>query len=88
MGCQVRGRFECPQRAAPLLGHPLRIGPDRRHVDALPRGADSCGEAAPVVKRPEQRCRLLCRITIGRSQIQDAPRAGTEHAQCFWMGML
>ncbi len=67
--------------------HPLWIGLDRRHVGAPLRGADSRGEAAPVVRRPEQRCRLLCRMTIGRSQSQDVRRAGTEHAQCFRMGL-
>ncbi|WP_443075479.1 short-chain fatty acyl-CoA regulator family protein [Streptomyces sp. NBC_01483] len=51
MGYRVCGRFGCPQRAASLLGHPLRIGPYRWHVGALPRAADSRGEAAPVVKR-------------------------------------
>lgn len=66
--------------------HPLWIGPDRRHVGGLLRGADSRGEAAPVVKRPEQRCRLLCRITIGRSQSQDVPRAGLSMLSVFGWG--
>ncbi|MFF4160758.1 hypothetical protein [Streptomyces sp. NPDC001678] len=34
-------RLECPQRAAPPLGHPLRVGPNGRHVGALRRGAHS-----------------------------------------------
>ncbi|WP_425506616.1 hypothetical protein [Streptomyces rectiverticillatus] len=85
MGYRVCGRFECPQRAVPLLGQ-LRIGPDHRHVDALPRGADSRGGAAPVVKQHERRCLPVRRITIGRSQIRDVPGVGTEHARCFWVG--
>ncbi|MFF6824776.1 hypothetical protein [Streptomyces longwoodensis] len=34
-------RLECPQRAAPPLGHPLRVGPNGRRVGALPSGARS-----------------------------------------------
>ncbi|MFQ6144163.1 hypothetical protein ACLMNJ_13910 [Streptomyces seoulensis] len=34
-------RLECPQRAAPPLSHPLRVGPNGWRVGHLPRGAHS-----------------------------------------------